>query len=270
GTINVILAALGIENSHTLLQNAAKNPEVQDMITMINKIGGRVSWVNDHDIEIFGGLSDKPITHEIMGDRIIAATITAAALLTKGEVEINGCSPVYLETELGVWEKAGAGIERKENCFRVYYKGRMTPTDVETHAYPGFHTDIQPIHAALMALANGKSTLKETILDGRFLYVSEINKMGTNITVHDGDFICVNGKPGQYITIEGVENIRPANIVATDIRGGAAMLLCALAADGVSEITNIYQIERGYGDVTKLFAPLGADIRIVEESLQEA
>jgi UDP-N-acetylglucosamine 1-carboxyvinyltransferase len=143
----------------------------------------------------------------------------------------------------------------------VSYLHRLSAQSIRTQAYPGFHTDIQPLHAALMLMARGSSRIEETILNGRFKYAEELRKMGASATIEEASFTCVNGKAGQILKIKGVNRLSGSTLTAPDIRGGAALVLAAMAAEGVSTIQNIYQIERGYGNMAEIFSKLGASIQ---------
>lgn len=195
-----------------------------------------------------------------MSDRIVAATVIAGVGVTKGEAAVYGADASVLEAEIAAWREAGLAIEAMEGGIRARWERQLRGVDVATAAYPGFHTDIQPLHAVLMATAAGESSLTETILDGRFAYCAELNKLGARIRIEDGGFLCVNGAPGQVARIRGVERLRGGVVRATDIRGGAAVAVAALGASGVTRVTNLYQLERGYGNFVELFSSLGADI----------
>lgn len=262
GTLNALFASVSLEGSVITIKNAARNPEVLDVIDLLNKMGADITWVDSRTLTINGVKKLKGTKHSVMPDRIIAATVIAATAVTKGNVLLENFNSELLSTEIEIWKKAGLEIEQIQQSLRINCRNAVIKsTSVETKAYPGFHTDIQPLHTLIMAIADGESSVKETILDGRFKYCSELVKMGANIEVIEGDFYCVNGAKGQIAKIIGVEKLYPAVVKATDIRGGAAVAVAALAAKGVSRITNIYQLERGYGNFVEMFNSLGANIK---------
>ncbi|WP_010270034.1 UDP-N-acetylglucosamine 1-carboxyvinyltransferase [Paenibacillus senegalensis] len=262
GTLNVLFASVR-SNAVVTLQNAARNPEVQDVIRLLMQMGARIEWLAPTVLRITGVERLHGAKHTVMSDRIIASTVISAVAATKGRATIHNATTKVLESEVAVWRQAGLTIEEGENRIRAEWTRQLHAVDVTTSAYPGFHTDIQPLHTVMMMNARGTCSLKETILDGRFAYCRELNKLGAHIEVRDGDFTCVNGAPGQMAIIHGVEQLTGHDLIATDIRGGAAVAVAALAARGVSRITNLYQLERGYGNFVELFRALGANIRKV-------
>lgn len=264
GTLNVMFAAAVRSGARTVLKNAAINPEVVDVMKLMNKMGAQISWADDaSNTMIIDGVHElHGASHDVIGDRIIVSTLISAVGTTKGEIRIYNASTQFLQNEVSVWREAGLSIEDTgENYLDVAWTKPLKAVSIETSAYPGFHTDIQPLHAVMMARAEGESSIKETILDGRFQYVWELNKLGAKGEVRDGGFLCVNGAEGQIASFKGTKDWKGSEeLVARDIRGGAAVVIGALAAEGKSEITNIYQIERGYQDLPQLFQKIGGDI----------
>lgn len=260
-TINVLLAATGIKGCVTTLKNAAKNPEVLDLIELLTKMGANIRWTADRTLCVEGTSSLSGTSHRILSDRIIASTLIAAAGVTRGNIVINGINQKYLQTEIQTWQRAGLNIQSTADSISVQYSRRLSAQSIRTVAYPGFHTDIQPLHGALMVFAEGTSTIYETILNGRFKYAEELQKMGADTAIGQADYACVNGEPGQFLTIQGVHKVHGAELTAPDIRGGAALVLVALTTEDETTINNIYQIERGYGDMAALLSPLGVDIK---------
>lgn len=264
GTLNVMFAAAARAGSRTTLKNAAINPEVIDVMKLLNKMGADIRWDSEasNTMIINGVKSLHGTTHHVMGDRIIASTVIAAVGATRGNVRIHNTDAHFLQKEVSVWRDAGLRIEdHDDNYLDVAWEKPLEPVSIETSAYPGFHTDIQPLHGVMMAKAEGNSSIKETILDGRFQYVWELNKLGASGTVEDGGFLCVNGAEGQIASFTGTGDWKGSDeLVARDIRGGAAVVIGALAAEGRSRITNVYQIERGYQDLPGLFQQMGARI----------
>ncbi|GGD76173.1 UDP-N-acetylglucosamine 1-carboxyvinyltransferase [Paenibacillus nasutitermitis] len=259
GTLNVLFAAVR-SGSVVTLKNAAKNPEIIDVIQLLQSMGADIEWVEPKTLRVRGVEKLKGTDYTVMSDRIIAATIIAAVGVTKGQATIRNATTKVLEEEVKTWREAGLSIEEVDNGIHVEWRKPLKAVDVTTRAYPGFHTDIQPLHTTLMCKAQGTSTLTETILDGRFAYCEELNKLGATIEVSDGGFQCVNGAQGQIARIVGTGELRGTDVMATDIRGGAAVAVAALGATGTSRITNLYQLERGYGNFTEIFQALGASI----------
>lgn len=265
GTLNAIFASVKKEGTITRINNPAKNPEVIDVIKMLTEMGAKIDWESDRVLAIKGVSDLKGITYSIMPDRIVGATVIAATGATKGKTIINKFSEDLLTSEIDIWRKAGLVIEQIGDDLLIDgTQSEISPVNIATKAYPGFHTDIQPLHVLLMTLANGKSEVKETILDGRFRYCEELLKFGAEIEVVDGDFKCVNGAQGQIAKIEGVDNLSGTTAMATDIRGGAAVAIAGMVAEGTTTITNLYQLERGYGNFVEMFSSLGANVTRME------
>lgn len=264
GTLNVLFAAVQSRSTVTL-RNAARNPEVLDVIELLGAMGADIRWTEPGTLRIQGVERLHAAEHTVMGDRIIAATIISAVGATRGSAIIRNATTQVLEAETAAWRSAGLRIEELPGAIRVAWERPLRPVDVVTAAYPGFHTDIQPLHTVLMMHAMGTSELSDTILDGRFAYCEELNKLGADIKVRDGGFTCVNGAPGQTAVISGTGQLYGTDLIATDIRGGAAVAVAAMAAAGTSRITNLYQLERGYDRFREIFTALGASITRVDE-----
>lgn len=267
GTLNAIFASVCNKSSKIIINNAARNPEVIDVIKLLNQMGANITWQDENTLLIIGVEKLKGADFSIMPDRIIGATVIAATAITKGNVTIKDFDSGLLKTEIEVWEKAGVKFDKNNNNLNIKGPNEMlNPTNIVTRAYPGFHTDIQPLHTLMMSFANGESQIRETILDGRFKYCKELNKMGADITIENGEFYCVNGAKGQIARVKGVKRLRGAEVKATDIRGGAAVAVAGLVADGITIVTNLYQLERGYENFVELFNSLGADIKKISNN----
>lgn len=261
GTFNALFASVKRAGKKTIIKNAAKNPEVLDVIAMLRAMGSVIEWKDNRTLVVEGVETLNGVSHSIMPDRIVGATIIASAGITKGNVTIKNFKEDLLTAEISVWREAGLTIQQKGH--HLVIKGSesvIKSVDIETRAYPGFHTDIQPLHVLLMTTAEGTATVKETILDGRFRYCAELEKLGANINVRNGHFKCVNGAQGQIATVNGVKTLKGNEVQATDIRGGAAVAVAGIAAAGTTVVKNLYQLERGYGNFVELFETLGADI----------
>ncbi|WP_144560131.1 UDP-N-acetylglucosamine 1-carboxyvinyltransferase [Shouchella miscanthi] len=265
GTLNAIFSSVTKNNSQITIHNAAKNPEVIDVIELLKKMGANIEWTGEKTLRIIGVSDLKGTDHLVMPDRIIGATVIAATAITNGNVLLENFDRDLLFSEIEVWTKSNIKFSQEDNGLRIQAKKNdLKPSDITTRAYPGFHTDIQPLHTLLMTFAKGNSKIKETILDGRFKYCNELNKMGAKISVEDGDFICVNGAQGQIAKVDGVNELEGTLVKATDIRGGAAVAVAALAAKGITTVTNIYQLERGYDNFVEMYNSLGAKVKRVE------
>lgn len=252
-TENVILAATGAEGI-TEIENAAREPEIQDLCAYLSKMGIEVEGAGTATIRVQGrglgaeGLS--PATHAAIGDRIEVGTYLVAGAITDGDVTVRSCDPGHLELFLNKFEQVGVEVETGDNWIRV----RRSPSglraaDLVTLPYPGFPTDLMPQTVALLALAEGSSVVTENVFDARFQFVFELNRMGALIRTE-----------GRHAVVTGVEKLQGAPVVAHDIRAGAAVVCAGLAAHGTSRIDNLHLIDRGYENLTSKLGSLGADI----------
>jgi UDP-N-acetylglucosamine 1-carboxyvinyltransferase len=253
-TVNMMLAACLAEGV-TTLENAAREPEIVDLAICLNTMGANVRGAGTSTIKIEGVPELGGGVHEIIPDRIEAGTIMAATLVTAGEVVIENCVPEHVRTPILKLQEAGARIEESQN--RLYVAGPKRPMSVsiETMPYPGFPTDLQPQMAVIAALANGVTAIRETIFESRFGYADELRRMGVNIDV-DRDVAIIRGTT--KLTGAPVETPR-------DIRGAVALVLAGMAADGVTEIYGIEQIDRGYERIEEKLNRIGARISRVGE-----
>lgn len=252
-TINAMLAAVMAEGT-TVLENVAKEPHIVDVANFLNTMGADVRGAGTDVIKIRGVKKMHGCTYSIIPDQIEAGSYMVAAAITGGNVLIQNVIPKHLEPITSKLEKAGATVEEFDDSVRVSRQGDIEPLNIKTMPHPGFPTDMQPLMTALLCLAKGTSIITEGIWENRFRYVDELSRMGVNIQV-----------AGRVAVIEGVHHLRPAPLRATDLRAGAAMVMAALAADGVSEISEIGHIERGYEDIVGKLQGLGADIRRVSK-----
>lgn len=258
-TLNFIFAALAQSGSHRLFP-AALNPEVHDVITLLQNMGAQITLSPEGLLTVEGGHKLQGTRYGIMGDRIVAATYLAAAGATKGKITVEGVKACCLTAEIAAWQKAGLDIESAGDHITATYLHPLRAVDITTSAYPGFHTDIQPLHGVLMALALGESEIRETIIDHRFGYATQLTAMGADIALQPGQFICANGAPGYKAIINGVSHLTGGDVVAPDIRGSAALLIAALSARGQTKIHNLYQLDRGYSNIESALRRLGAQI----------
>jgi UDP-N-acetylglucosamine 1-carboxyvinyltransferase len=248
-TENVLFAAV-LAEGETAIVNAAREPEVQDLIVQLNSMGADITGAGTSIVTIAGVERLHPVDHRVVPDRLEAGTYAVAAAITGGDVTVTGCLPDHLRMELSKLEDAGCGVERGEGWLRVQGPERSQPVDFATLPYPGFHTDMQPQMVALLSLSTGTSIITENLYDARYRYVGELARMGADITVE-----------AQHAIIRGVERLSGCPVLAPDIRAGAALVLAGLAADGVTEIGDASHVDRGYEDFVGRLASLGAQIQ---------
>lgn len=251
-TINVMLAAT-LASGKTIIENAAKEPHVVDVANFLNSMGANIKGAGTDVIRIRGVESLHGTTYSIIPDQIEAGTFMFAAAITKGDIAIRNVIPKHLESISAKLIEIGCEIEEFDDTLRVVAARRLSNTQVKTLPYPGFPTDMQPQITTTLALCEGTSIVTESIFENRFKYVGELQRMGANIKVE-----------GNTAIIEGVDTFTGAGISAPDLRAGAALVLAALAADGISIIDDIKYIERGYEDFPEKLSSLGAVIEKVE------
>ena len=251
-TINIMLAAT-MAPDKTIIENAAKEPHVVDVANFLNSMGANIKGAGTDVIRIRGVEKLHGTTYSIIPDQIEAGTYMFAAAITKGDVMIKNVIPKHLESISAKLIEMGCQIEEFDDCLRVVATKRLRSTHVKTLPYPGFPTDMQPQIATTLALSEGTSIVTESIFENRFKYVSELVRMGANIKVE-----------GNTAIIEGVDSYQGTSITAPDLRAGAALVLAALAADGISLIDDIVYIERGYEDLPAKLFSIGADIAKVD------
>ena len=259
GTLNLLFAA-SLARGMTVLRNAAVNPEVDDAVACLISMGARVEGRGTRTLRVEGVGKLHGVRHRVMSDRIELFTLLCAGAITGGAVSVRGGELSLIAAEGAALGRAGLELSPSGGGIAVSAPAPLRGVSIATAAYPGFHTDNQPAFCALMATAQGESTIRETILDRRFAYVPELNRFGAGVSVEEGGFLCVNGRPGQIARIPGGRRLAGAEARASDIRGGAALLLAALAAEGKSRIGNVYQIERGYADLPGKIRALGGRI----------
>ncbi len=251
-TINVMLAAT-LASGKTIIENAAKEPHVVDVANFLNSMGANIKGAGTDVIRIKGVERLHGTTYSIIPDQIEAGTFMFAAAITKGDIMIKNVIPKHLESISAKLIEIGCQIEEFDDCLRVVAVKRLANTQVKTLPYPGFPTDMQPQIATTLALSEGTSIVTESIFENRFKYVGELQRMGASIKVE-----------GNTAIIEGVDSFTGASISAPDLRAGAALVLAALAADGISTIDDIKFIERGYEDFPEKLSALGAVMEKVE------
>jgi len=262
-TLNFMFAAVRADGT-SILRNAATNPEVLWVSSLLNAMGAKIEWDATRTLRVHGSSATElsGVNMPVMGDRIVGATCIAAVGCAGGSIKIVGVEPKTLSRELEVWRDAGLSWQVLPcGALAVKKRRRLSASSVTTVAYPGFHTDNQPAHAAMMTLAEGTSYVRETILDGRFAYAGELAKLGADVSVEPGGFVCANDRPGEVLTIRGVQKLVGSEVHAPDLRGGAALVLAGLAANGVTCVRDPDGfIDRGYSHLEAILAAVGADV----------
>ena len=250
GTENLMMAATLAEGV-TVIENAAREPEVEDLAHCLEAMGACIRGAGTGRIEIKGVRALCGATHRVLPDRIEAATYLAAGCVTGGKVRVNQVRPKTMEAMLIKFTESGAEIELGDDYVELDMRGcRPRAADIYTAAYPGFPTDMQAQMAVVSAVAEGTSTITETVFENRFMHMQELVRMGADIEVH-----------GSSAVIQGVESLSGAPVMATDLRASASLILAALAAQGESIIDRVYHIDRGYECVEEKFQRLGASIQ---------
>ena len=252
-TMNIILAA-SMARGRTIIENAAKEPHIVDLANFLNSMGADVRGAGTDSVKINGTDSLHGGTYTIIPDQIEAGTYMVACAATGGEVRIKNVIPRHLESISAKLREMGVTVIADEDSVTVRSSGSLRRVNIKTMPYPGFPTDMQPQFAAALCRANGQSVITEGIYDNRFKYMTELRKMGANVSVE-----------GRGAVIEGVEKLSGAPVAACDLRAGAAMVIAGLSAEGVTEVEDIHYIERGYENFVGKLRALGADIELVRE-----
>ncbi|HUG31686.1 MAG TPA: UDP-N-acetylglucosamine 1-carboxyvinyltransferase [Acidimicrobiia bacterium] len=247
-TENLLFAGV-LAEGQTVIVNAAREPEIQDLIAQLNAMGADIEGAGMSLITINGVDSLTPVEHRVVPDRLEAGTYAVASAITAGDVTVTGCHPDHLRMELTKLEAAGCGVERGDGWLRVKGPDRPHPIDFATLPYPGFHTDMQPQMVALLSLSTGTSVITENLYDARYRYVGELLRMGADISIE-----------AQHAIIRGVDRLSGCPVLAPDIRAGAALVIAGLAAEGMTEVAEPSHIDRGYEDFVGKLASLGATI----------
>ena len=249
GTENIMMAACLAEGT-TTLTNVAKEPEIIDLAEFLNKMGAKISGAGSDEITIEGVKKLYGTEHSIPADRIEAGTYLVAAAVTNGEIKINGINPNRLIKVLDKLIETGAKVETSEDSISlIMNKDKPKPVDITTAPFPEFPTDMQAQFSVINALANGVSNIYETVFENRFMHVQELNRMGCNIQIN-----------GNQAIIEGVDSLYGAEVMATDLRASASLILAGLCAKGETKVDRIYHIDRGYERIEEKLNYLGANI----------
>ena len=253
GTANLMMAAV-LADGTTILENSAQEPELVELETVLNKMGAQVSGAGTDKIKIEGVEELNPVSHSVMPDRIEAGTFMVASAMTQGNVLIKDCPLDNLEALRVKLIESGTEIISEDDGVRVVGNYPYNSVDIKTHPYPGFPTDMQAQIMAMMALGSGLSVITELVFENRFMHVSELDRMGADITID-----------GRNAIVKGVARLSGAPVMATDLRASASLVLAGLVAEGTTEITRIYHLDRGYEHIEDKLKALGADIERVKE-----
>ncbi|MFW6023110.1 MAG: UDP-N-acetylglucosamine 1-carboxyvinyltransferase [Myxococcota bacterium] len=252
GTENLMSAAV-LARGRTTLVNAAREPEVEELARVLNKMGTRVEGAGTDVIVIEGVEALHPVDHAIIADRIEAGTFMVAAAATGGDVLLEGVSYDHIEAPAAKMRQAGISIEQEGGGVRVAGAPPYRPVDVTTAPHPGFPTDMQAQFMVLMCLAEGRSIVTETIFENRFMHVSELTRMGADVEVH-----------GRSAAIVGVPRLEGAQVMATDLRASASLVVAGLIAEGETLVRRVYHLDRGYEHIEQKLSNLGASIERVK------
>ncbi len=252
-TENLMMAAVRAKGE-TVIENADKSPEIEDLANFLNKMGARISGAGNDTIEIEGVKSLKGCEYTVIPDRIETGTFMIAAAITGGDVKIEKVIPEHLESLIKKLQEAGVEILEESGSLRIRTPRKVKAVNINTLPYPGFPTDMQPQMTSLMTLAEGTSIITETVFENRFMQIGELQRMGAEIQIE-----------GRSAVIEGVPFLSGAPVMASDLRAGASLILAGLAAQNKTEVSRVYHIDRGYENMEKKLASLGARIRRVKE-----
>ncbi len=247
-TENILMAAV-LAKGTTVIDNAAREPEIIDLCEMLQQMGAQIDGAGSSTLVIDGVDSLQPSTHVVVADRIVAGTYAYAAVMTRGEVRIAGGRPEHLGMPLEKLEQAGAVVDVFDGGFGVRMDGRPRAVDVVTLPYPGFPTDLQPMAIALASVAHGTSFVTENIFEGRFMFVDELKRLAVDARTD-----------GHHAVIRGRERLSGAPVRATDIRAGVGLVLAGLVADGTTVVSDTYHVDRGYQGFVEQMQVLGAHI----------
>jgi UDP-N-acetylglucosamine 1-carboxyvinyltransferase len=252
-TENIVMAAT-LAKGITTINNAAQEPEVTDLIRCLKKMGAKITGENTSSLIIEGVDHLDGCEYSICPDRIEAGTYLVAAAITGGKITVNNIEPDSMRAVIGKLIETGADIQTNQNSIKLDMKGkRPNPVNIRTSAYPNFPTDMQAQFMALNSIAEGSSTITETIFENRFMHVPELSRMGADLKLEGNTVVC-----------KGVKSLSGANLMATDLRASASLVLAGLAAHGTTTIERVYHLDRGYEMIEEKFKMLGADIERVQ------
>lgn len=247
-TENILMAAV-LADGATVIDNAAREPEIVDLCTMLQQMGAKIDGVGTSTLTVHGVAGLQPTGHRVIGDRIVGATWAFAAVMSRGEMTVHGVDPHHIDLVLDKLRSAGAETEVGVDSFTVAMAGRPRAVDFVTLPYPGFATDLQPMAIALSAVADGTSMITENVFEARFRFVDEMVRLGADARTD-----------GHHAVVRGVERLSSAPVWSSDIRAGAGLVLAALCADGRTEVWDVEHIDRGYPRFVENLRRLGADV----------
>jgi UDP-N-acetylglucosamine 1-carboxyvinyltransferase len=249
GTENLMMAA-ALADGRTVLENAAREPEVEELAAVLNEMGARIAGAGSSVVTIDGVAALGGCAHGIVPDRIEAGTFLVAAAITGGDVRVTDCRPDHLDAVIAKLREMGVRIDARKAEVHVKPDGRPRPADLTTAPYPGFPTDMQAQFMALASVASGSSVIAETVFENRFMHALELQRMGAQIHIE-----------GHTAVVKGVEKLSGAPVTASDLRASAALVLAGLRAEGRTLVRRVYHLDRGYDRIERKLRALGADIR---------
>jgi UDP-N-acetylglucosamine 1-carboxyvinyltransferase len=253
GATENLMTAASLAEGTTLIENAAKEPEIEDLAAVLNKMGGKVQGAGTGLITVEGVSSLHGVTHRVIPDRIEAASFVIAGALTGDQLRVTGARPAHLDAFLIKLKEAGVLIDCDDAGITVKGNGRVNGVDVTTLPFPGFPTDLQAQMMVLMAVAEGVSVITETIFENRFMHAQELDRMGADIRLE-----------GNRAVVRGVRSLSGAPVMASDLRASIALVLAGLVANGTTEISRVYHLDRGYEHIERKLSQLGADIKRIK------
>ena len=251
-TGNILMASV-LARGETRIENAAKEPEIVQLCEVLNKMGANIIGIGTDKITVHGVDKLHSVDIDVIPDRVEAGTYLIAGA-TMGDITLNNCNPKHLEDVIDKLKLSGANISSTENSLSIEKIKLVEAVDVTTEVYPGFPTDLQAQWMAFMSIANGKSTIIDTVYHDRFTHIPELNRLGADIQLKDNKAI-----------VNGVKKLTGAQVMSTDIRASAALILGAIMAEGKTEISRVYHIDRGYDSIEKKFQSLGVDIKRINQ-----
>ena len=252
-TVNILMAAV-LADGETIIENAAREPEIVNLAEALKQSGAVIDGEGTSRIVIMGVKEIQPFNFRVIPDRIEAGTFAAAAVIAGGKIEIKDCEPDHMHAVFDKLSTCGAKIELSQNGFTIEAPEKIKPVEVETGYYPSFPTDMQAQMMSLLCLADGASSIVENIYPDRFTHVPELRRLGANINID-----------GRVAIVNGVGRLAGAPVMATDIRASSALILAGLVAHGETKVLRIYHIDRGYERIEEKFAAIGADIRRISD-----
>ncbi|WP_171018771.1 UDP-N-acetylglucosamine 1-carboxyvinyltransferase [Rhodococcus sp. Q] len=250
-TENILMAAV-LANGETVIDNAAREPDIVDLCNMLGRMGAQIEGAGTSTLTIQGVRTLRPTTHRVIGDRIVAATWGVAAAMTRGDVRVRGVNPRHLALVLDKLRAAGADVTSEPDGFRVVQAERPRAVNFATLPFPGFPTDLQPMAIGLAAVADGTSMITENVFEARFRFVEEMIRLGADARTD-----------GHHAVVRGIPRLSSAPVWSSDIRAGAGLVLAGLVADGTTEVHDVYHIDRGYPRFVEDLTELGGDIERV-------